>query len=343
MSAGPATPESDNGTGKPKEALDAALRATIDWSDPPHGDPKISQAFLLGWRIGLATGTLEDIDGLGLRESGLRMVLKAQITGAMAELVSEDAIAAPALAAVPAADTFHDDLLVALGATDPVLARAFHLGCELQRFCDGAAIEATETAELKKLLLALASKFPPNAAHSVLNSLTLWEGRSPVGSQLKRQGQVWRPILAGEVAAKDLLHLSDYVGTAEQVVSRLDDITRQALRGRLRTLVIIVIVLVIAGAALLLTSTGSGDVVAGAGSLIAAFGLTWKGIGQYLGRAAAKGEQALWDAQINWTIAYRMTIKDEHVVPLADSGRRESHLKEWQSWHQQWPDFELDA
>ncbi|WP_028065522.1 hypothetical protein [Solirubrobacter soli] len=335
--------EGDGGPGEFEDLIDAVAKESIAWSHPPAGDPKISQAFLLGWRVGLATGKLEDIDYLGLDVVALGKVLKAQITGAATELISEDAIAVPELDDLPAPDSYHQDLLAAIAATDPVLARAFHLGISLQRFCDGDKVTADDTAELKKLLVALASKFPPNAAHSVLNSLTLWEGRTPVGDQLQRQAHVWRPILAGEVAAKDLLHLSDYVGTAEQVVGRLRDVTRQALKGSLRLLVALVLVLIVAGVVLLLNTDTSGGVTAGAGALLAAFGLSWKGIGQYLGRAAAKGEQALWDAQINWTIAYRMTIRDAAIVKPSNATRRKGHQDQWQSWHEKWPDFELDA
>jgi hypothetical protein len=335
--------QGDGGPGDIEDLIDAVAKESIAWAHPPPGDPKISQSFLLGWRVALATGTLEDIDYLGLDGAALGKVLKAQIVGAAKELVTGDAIALPELGDLPAPEAFHHDLLAAIAATDPVLARAFHLGLSLQRFCDGTTVAAGEIAELKKLLLALASKFPPNAAHSVLNSLTLWEGRTPVCDQLQRQGHVWRPILAGEVAAKDLLHLSDYVGTAEQVVGRLRDITRQALKSQLKWLVGLVALLIVAGVVLLLNTDTSGGVTAGAGALLAAFGLSWKGIGQYLGRAAAKGEQALWDAQVNWTIAYRMTIKDEAIVPLANATRRKGHQEEWQAWHAKWPDFELDA
>jgi hypothetical protein len=338
-----ATQPDDGGPGDLEDLIDTVAKESIAWTHPPPGDPKVSQSFLLGWRVGLATGTLEDIDYLGLDGAALGKVLKAQIAGAAKDLITGDGVPVPALGDLPAPTSYHQDLLAAIAATDPVLARAFHLGITLQRFCDGDAVPADTTAELKKLLLALASKFPPNAAHSILNSLTLWEGRTPVDDQLQRQGHVWRPILAGEVAPKDLLHLSDYVGTAEQVVARLRDVTRQALKGSLRLLVVLILVLIVAGVVLLLNTDTSGGVTAGAGALLAAFGLSWKGIGQYLGRAAAKGEQALWDAQVNWTIAYRMTIRDAVVVKPANATRRRGHQDQWQTWHEKWPDFELDA
>src|SRR5690349_25165305 len=180
--------EGDSGPSEVEDLIDAVAKDSIAWSHPPPGDPKVSQSFLLGWRVGLATGTLEDIDYLGLDVVALGKVLKAQITGSAKELITGDAVAVPELGDLPVADSYHQDLLAAIAATDPVLARAFHLGILLQRFCDGHAVTADTTAELKKLLLALASKFPPNAAHCILNSLTLWEGRTPVDDQLQRQG-----------------------------------------------------------------------------------------------------------------------------------------------------------
>lgn len=50
-----------------------------------------------------------------------------------------------------------------------------------------------------------------------------------------------------------------------------------------------------------------GALGAGIASVIAAFSLTWKGIGEFFGRAAAKGEAELWDAEIDWAIAHRFT------------------------------------
>jgi hypothetical protein len=47
---------------------------------------------------------------------------------------------------------------------------------------------------------------------------------------------------------------------------------------------------------------------AGIATLLATFGLTGKGIGEFFGRAAAKGEEQLWDAEIDWAIAYRFTV-----------------------------------
>ena len=77
-------------------------------------------------------------------------------------------------------------------------------------------------------------------------------------------------------------------------------------------------------------------VTAGAASLLAAFGLTWKGIGQFFGHAVATAEQSLWDAQLDWTVAYRSTIAP---VPAGANRekRRDQHVARWMSWQKDWP------
>ena len=218
---------------------------------------------------------------------------------------------------------------------------------------------------IKRLLRDLASKLPANSAHAVLNSLSLWKAQAtPEPTQPRRfervrsrrptadpadaavcfrnQGYVWYSILAGEVAAKDLLRLSDYIGTGEEMVGRLGELVTRALRGkRVVLLALVCAVLFGVGIWLLLTWDGAGKIATGLATLIAAFGLTYKGIGGALGRAAAKGEQALWDAQIDWTIAYRCTIRvDAPGGPKSPRGRGvDQHVRIWQEWQTRWPDL----
>jgi hypothetical protein len=111
-------------------------------------------------------------------------------------------------------------------------------------------------------------------------------------------------------------------------------------------MVVAVVVVLLIGLGLVLIfvpDKGDGHVAAGVTSLIAAFGLTWKAIGGFFGRAAAKGEQALWDAQVDWTIAYRCT------VPLVEPGdgdakhnRRNDHFATWKAWLERWPSLAGD-
>src|SRR5262249_16927543 len=101
------------------------------------------------------------------------------------------------------------------------------------------------------------------------------------------------------------------------------------------------VVLFVGGVVLLVVPWGAHSAAAGLASLIGAFGLTWKGIGEFFGRAAAKGEQALWDAQIDWTIAYRCTMPVDEAGYTAKhrTERIANHQQAWQDWLQRWPDL----
>ena len=49
-------------------------------------------------------------------------------------------------------------------------------------------------------------------------------------------------------------------------------------------------------------------VLAGAGSILAALGLTWRGIGRSLGGLAGKLEQPLWGAELDTAIKQAITL-----------------------------------
>ena len=381
VEAGPQgdTDGSANGTGKVTDVGGGFTSTMTKWTTA-SGDPFVSASFLLGWRMGLAHSWATDSrrtawpdDDPGLDDDERWSVLTGQIASAAKKLTGGDAAALPqrapsnsdpedaqqaSRAAIEAART---DLLQALYVQDHFRGMAFTLGGQLEALCiDGGADPlARGIPEVSKPLLALATSLPPNAAHSVLNSLALWAEQLKHhkaafdAEQLRRQGGIWRSILAGDVAARDLLHLSDYVGTAEQVVARLHEFALKALRRHLLVPALVALIFLLGGLALLLFSHKT---AAGASSVVAALGLSWKGIGQYLGKAAAKGEQAMWNAQIDWTIAYRATISLAKPSPVPRRRpwarlrrtreparqRRESHYATWQQWLDSWPDFELD-
>ena len=266
--------------------------------------------------------------------------------------------------------SLRDNLLRDLYIAESVLGKAFLLGLELHALCVGpvhavgdAGVKDGEVekalkgrAQVDRLLRDLASKLPPNAAHGVMNSLSLWDAQvdprpqpppkaGGMATSLRQQGFIWYSMLAGEVAAKDLLRLSDYVGTGEEMFKRVGDLARRTLDSTTaRVLGVLVLLLVALGLFLIFVPDKGGHVAAGIASLIAAFGVTWKGIGGFFGRAAAKGEQALWDAQVDWTIAYRCTIP---VVELGDGdpkrNRRDDHLDTWKAWLKRWPSLGGDV
>jgi hypothetical protein len=380
-----------DGPGKPADLASGFAGAAVKWT-PETGDPQIAKAFLLGWRMGVALdwaahGTHEPWpdDDPGLEGPSRWTVLTGQIDAAAKEVTSAagDAITLPSLGPEPtegmkseAVALYRAPLLQRLYVTDQFRGLAFALGADLEAACAGtrrAAPEpkpdekpspkqsadalAAQLPALKKSLLGLATKLPPNAAHTVLNSLTLWEeqlerhGQEFDRQKLLTQGGAWRSMLSGDVAAKDLLHLSDYVGTAEQVAVLLHDFVKRTLRGSLLAPALAVLGLAVIGFVLLFFSQTA---AAGAGSLIAALGLSWKGLGQYFGKAAAGAEQSLWDGQLDWTIAYRATISLTDVTAPSRASRREKrdaphaerrradHFDTWQRWRYEWPVFELE-
>jgi hypothetical protein len=68
------------------------------------------------------------------------------------------------------------------------------------------------------------------------------------------------------------------------------------------------VALVVAVGGIVLIALGTtGALGAGIASLVATFGLRWKGIGAFFGRAAA-GEAQQFDAELDWAIAHRLTI-----------------------------------
>ena len=110
---------------------------------------------------------------------------------------------------------------------------------------------------------------------------------------------------------------------------------------------LIVAFLIAAGGVVLIFVGTKGTIGAGITAVLAAFGLTWKGIGEFFGRAAAKGEEQLWDAEIDWAIAYRFTVlrnppADSKLKPrskeLSIDQPTKEHLRRYKQWKKNWPD-----
>jgi hypothetical protein len=285
----------------------------------------------------------------------------------------------------------YEELLIGCWAADPHLGKALGLGrltyaltrleynesdaedqrdeADTQQLQDDNTVvdEALQRfgPQVKKALSDLASLLPDNAAHSVLNSLSLWEdeknlGRAaeaerdlpgrkadgqeqrPDSSDFRAQGDRWRSVLSGEMAARDLVQFRDYLGSIEGLAAQFWELTKEGIR---KFWPIAIAALVLLGVGILLLAIGSSSVAA-AGSILAAFGLSWKGAGGFIGKPIAKGEQDLWDAQMDWTIAYRMTTISKEATEeierkLGTLGRRErrkwAHLEDFLEWQRRLP------
>jgi hypothetical protein len=253
----------------------------------------------------------------------------------------------------------HTGILKVLWSVSSPLAKSYQLGQEMEQMCATpiAAPSTTVSASVLShdagvhgLLMALASKLPANAAHATDNSLRLWSASLSAGGQespgdLLGQGRRWHGVLAGDVSGKDGLRITDYVAAADSVAGKLWQTARQ-VAARFKVWLIVAVLVVAAGVVLIFFGT-KGTIGAGITAVLAAFGLTWKGIGEFFGRAAAKGEEQLWDAEIDWAIAYRFTVlrnppadnqlKPRSKEPAIDQPTKE-HLRRYKQWKKNWPD-----
>src|SRR4051794_34135954 len=132
--------------------------------------------------------------------------------------------------------TVHQQLLVRLTAVDFRLGNGYALGramgdmCAppptLKVLCDDFATDRMTT--LRGTLADLTSTFPAHAGRAVAISLDHWEswGRKPtfgagevdwpahgreVQRAVTRQGQLWRALLSGEKAGREMLDADDYL------------------------------------------------------------------------------------------------------------------------------------
>jgi hypothetical protein len=253
----------------------------------------------------------------------------------------------------------HTGILRVLWSVSSPLAKSYQLGQEMEQMCAtpiakpsimvSASVQAHD-AGVHGLLMALASKLPDNAAHATDNSLRLWSASLSAGGQespgdLLGQGRRWHDVLAGDVSGKDGLRLTDYVAAADSVAGKLWQTARQ-VAARFKVWLIVAVLVVIGGVVLIFFGT-KGTIGAGITAVLATLGLTWKGIGEFFGRAAAKGEEQLWDAEIDWAIAYRFTVlrnppaddqlKPRSKEPAIDQPTKE-HLRRYKQWKKNWPD-----
>lgn len=123
---------------------------------------------------------------------------------------------------------------------------------------------------------------------------------------LRRQGELWRALLSGEKQGTDMLEIDNYLDATKQLASRMASIVRGVVI-RMPLLAGVIIVLLGAGVWLLFQGSSS-QLVGGATSILAAVGLSWKGLGGALGKLVGKLEPPLWGAVLDDAIADAITL-----------------------------------
>lgn len=250
----------------------------------------------------------------------------------------------------------HVALLGSLTAADFRFGKAYGLGRALADTCRSPVSGATLLAEFRPHRIAqlrawlddLASALPPHAAHSVGESLSRWsqalaptpavlptpggQGQAhttpmsqPVDPEealraLRRQGQLWRSLLSGEKSGSDMLAVPNYLDAAAALFKTNGRVVWRFVR-HFWWVLALSFVLFVFGIALIVLSNSSGAVVAGAASIAASFGLTWRSAGTMIGNVSAKVEQHLWGAEVDHAVTDAITLLPNNE---SDSfGRRE--------------------
>jgi hypothetical protein len=267
--------------------------------------------------------------------------LAALVEKAALDLPSLDALKA-CLAQDPARQAAAAELdakaLAVLSAVDSRLGKAYGLGRAVLNLTTRPAGDATLAAQLAAEHVApvaaalddMSSALPPHAGHSVRASLYQWQVSVGPNSevaretettwhQLARQGELWRSLLSGEKAGTDMLEIDDYVEAADRLAKRFRSVALHVLR-RFWGVALLIVVLFAGGVVLALVATdASAAVVAGAGTILASFGLTWNSIGRTLGQLTGKLERPLWGAELDTAITAAITL-----LAREDAGRRDT-------------------
>ena len=222
----------------------------------------------------------------------------------------------------------HVSLLQTLSATDFRLGSAYSLGRALadSTLRPSTADELKQTFRHERLdnlrawLNDLASALPDHSAKAVLQSLTSWEAWAAnlpsdgdvsdedltvIRATLHRQGPLWRCILTGEKAGRDLLTDDDYLQAGRALIAR----ARTIAWNLLKHIGVVPLVGVVAAIALTvaLVPGSVAQLATILGSVAAGLGFTWKAITDALKRAATKLEQPLWGAELDGAVAIAVT------------------------------------
>jgi hypothetical protein len=311
-----------------------AAAVTLGWyvgalSHP--GQPRLTAAAArgdLGPVAAITDGQVVDLCGSHAKVAFAKLAdLVAKATLSLpVEPLEECLAAADADARRNAAAGLDSKAFAVLSATDMRLGKAYAAGRALLALTSRPDPEATLRGHLTGPAVApvvaaiddLGSALAPHAGHSVRASILEWrasiETRSEVAPEkpetwllLARQGELWRAVLSGEKSGLDMLEIDDYLDAAERLSRRMRKLAGTVLR-RFWLLVLAIVALFGGGVALIVVTDTDAAVVAGAGTILASLGLTWRGLGRSLGTLAAKVERPLWGAELDTAVKQAITL-----------------------------------
>ncbi len=318
----------DGGAGSPGDALkpiaDALVTAAKTAGSEPSGDPLVSAALQLGWLMDdvLQSRPVSDFPGdLALPDTTGFDAQSRQLTTLVGQLKLSGVDPAPVVdqlatgAAAPVqATTWQPELAAALFAADIRFIKAYGLGRQLNVLSHETWSETLFTAPpvkgMRAALDALSTALPPHAGRAISMSLERWAAvkAAPAAGVLTNQCELWRALLTGEKKGTELLEPENYLDAAEQLGAKLRATASLTLR-QLFPLVVLAGLLFAGGiAVLVLQPMHAGDTATGISGVLAALGLTWKGIGGTVGKLSAKLEAPLWGAEVDGAVTDAVTL-----------------------------------
>jgi hypothetical protein len=220
----------------------------------------------------------------------------------------------------------HVELLTTLTATHFKLGKSYGLGRALADTTRlpgdleslHKQLQPHRVATLRAWISDLTSLLPPHAGHSVNDSLNEWVAWAKTQAKagaietknkrlLRRQGERWRALLSGEKQGTDDLKIAEYVDAGVQAFSQTGTLASHFAR-RFVPQIGAVLILIAGSLALVLTNPNAGEAAAGALGLLASIGITWKGVGATLGKAAAQAERPIWEAALDVEIVKAISL-----------------------------------
>jgi hypothetical protein len=305
-------------------------------------------------RAELAVDLIESSFGrLGHRLAGGKTVGVDLVKRIRSTLTKEQTVLEAAIKAL------HLKALFAFAAADAGLGRAYALGYELADVClvpdDQCSFEdafGIQVVPIKDRLADLSSSFPPHASRAVVLSLRAWESWSAepelngerlswasdgagVKEALRRQGVLWRDLLAGDKRGQDMLDTTHYVQAASSMVAIMVPTLWSFAKPIWRPLAVMGGLLLL-GALLFIFVPGAGKALGTLLALAGVVGITSAGLKARLGEVTGELQSQLWGAELDRAIAeavlvgpvgWQAKVEDIHVPASGAELRVSANLK----------------